>query len=92
MTQAGPTLIATAKVVTVHPSTSMVLDATSEELNAVIRRVGHCGLDRVRAIAMDGRIVLRGTVRSFYLKQLAQEAVRPLAIGAQIENDLRVHG
>lgn len=35
-------------------------------------------------------VVLKGTVESYFLKQLALEAIRPLAIGLRIENELNV--
>ncbi|MCO8123275.1 BON domain-containing protein [Stieleria sp. TO1_6] len=38
----------------------------------------------------DGQITLHGQVSSFYLKQLAQETVRPYAIGLQIDNRIVV--
>jgi hypothetical protein len=47
-------------------------------------------LKRVRLEVEDGQIRLAGRVSSFYVKQLAQEVLRPLAIGMQISNELRV--
>jgi osmotically-inducible protein OsmY len=38
----------------------------------------------------DGRVVLRGTVGSFYQKQMAQEALRGLEGLAEITNELEV--
>ena len=38
----------------------------------------------------DGVIQLRGVVTSYFLKQAAQETVRPLAIGLRIDNQLCV--
>ncbi|WP_283431026.1 BON domain-containing protein [Neorhodopirellula lusitana] len=67
------------------------IDEKSQALESMIQQTGHRGLDRVRARVKDGWIVLWGQVPSYYLKQLAQEAVRPLAIGLQIRNELRVN-
>jgi hypothetical protein len=39
----------------------------------------------------DGEIVLSGTVASFYLKQLAQEAILPLLGQRGLVNRVRVH-
>ncbi|RIK73253.1 MAG: hypothetical protein DCC68_25240 [Planctomycetota bacterium] len=48
------------------------------------------GLDNVSCHSVDGKVVISGKVRSFYLKQLAQEILRKIdGIGA-IENRLEV--
>lgn len=47
-------------------------------------------LRRVRVQESDESIVLRGTVSSYYLKQLAQESMRPVAEGRRIVNLLEV--
>lgn len=41
--------------------------------------------------AQQGRIVLRGTVRSYYHKQLAQESLRGIEGVHEIQNLLQVH-
>ncbi|TWU50584.1 hypothetical protein Poly51_38760 [Rubripirellula tenax] len=68
-------------------------DASDEKTLAfeqAIRRAGHRGLDRIEVMLRDGEIVSSGRVKSYYLKQLAQEAVRSPAIGLQIRNNVRV--
>ncbi len=45
---------------------------------------------RLRAEAADGRVVLRGTVTSYYQKQMAQEALRDVEGVDAIENELEV--
>ena len=55
-----------------------------------IASAGGGGLRKVCLQVHDGVLVLTGTVSSFYLKQLAQETVRPLAIGMRIENQIAV--
>ena len=47
-------------------------------------------LRRVRISESDDAIVLRGTVSCYYLKQLAQESVKPAAEGRRIVNLLEV--
>jgi osmotically-inducible protein OsmY len=48
------------------------------------------GLHGVSCQAVDGKVVISGKVRSFYLKQLAQEILRKIdGIGA-IDNRLEV--
>jgi osmotically-inducible protein OsmY len=39
----------------------------------------------------DGRVVLKGSVRSFYQKQMAQEAIRRIDGVQQIDNLLEVN-
>lgn len=65
-------------------------DEKSQALQSLLQQTGHCGLRHVSAVASDGWIVLRGRVASYYLKQLAQEAVRPMAIGVRIRNEVAV--
>ena len=45
----------------------------------------------VRVEAEDGRIVLKGNVKSFFQKQMAQEAVRRVDGVQQIDNLLQVN-
>ena len=47
-------------------------------------------LRRVRVEETETSVVLTGTVPSFYLKQLAQEAVLPLLAGRRLCNHLEV--
>ena len=47
-------------------------------------------LHRLEVTASDDRIILTGKVGSFYYKQLAQEAVVPLAGHREIVNNIRV--
>lgn len=44
----------------------------------------------LRFEASDGRVTLKGVVRSYYQKQMAQESLRDVAGVAQIENQLEV--
>jgi osmotically-inducible protein OsmY len=45
----------------------------------------------VRVEAADGRVTLKGSVRTFFQKQMAQEAVRRIDGVQQIENLLQVN-
>ncbi|HEV3146123.1 MAG TPA: BON domain-containing protein [Gemmataceae bacterium] len=47
-------------------------------------------LRRLKVEETDQEIVISGTVPSYYLKQLAQEAVRPILDGRRIRNRIRV--
>lgn len=57
----------------------------------LLRQSRRRALHGVHVQLRDGSVVLSGTVKSYFLKQLAQEAVRPLAIGMRIENELNVN-
>ena len=45
---------------------------------------------RVRIETHDGRVTLKGKVRTFYQKQMAQETLRNMAGVDRIENHLEV--
>jgi hypothetical protein len=47
-------------------------------------------LRRLRVAETDDEIIISGTVPSFYLKQLAQEAVRPLLGSRRLRNQIDV--
>jgi osmotically-inducible protein OsmY len=51
----------------------------------------HVPFQDVRVEAADGRVVLKGSVRTFFQKQMAQEAVRRVDGVQQIENLLQVN-
>ena len=51
----------------------------------------HLKRRNVRIETQEGRVVLRGTVKSYYHKQMAQEALRRLEGVSQIENQLEVN-
>jgi osmotically-inducible protein OsmY len=51
----------------------------------------HVPIHDVRVEAADGRVILQGSVRTFFQKQMAQEAVRRVDGVQQIENLLQVN-
>lgn len=61
--------------------------------HAVFQRLGllgRQGLRRVNVTVDDRGVVLSGTVSSFYLKQIAQEAARQACPNRKLYNDLDV--
>ncbi|WDQ14860.1 BON domain-containing protein [Rhodopirellula sp. P2] len=72
--------------------TSIAIRDEAEKFNAEMRRVGHGELRDIRVDVSDQGVVLQGRVSSFYLKQLAQEAVRPLSRSLRIRNQIDVTG
>lgn len=51
---------------------------------------GHRGLRGVQVDVEDDRVVLSGTVSSYYLKQMAQETARQVCPGRKVYNGLDV--
>ena len=61
-------------------------------LRSALTRLGRSELRRVRVTLLNRVLRLQGDVTSYHAKQLAQEGLRPLAIGFRIDNQLRVMG
>jgi len=66
----------------------------NDELQDVIaQRLGHCGhpgLRRVSVVVDNQRVILSGTVASYYMKQMAQETARQACPGRKVYNDVDV--
>lgn len=58
---------------------------------AVLEQSPHLARSGLTLEARDGRLVVRGTVRSYFHKQMAQESLRHVDGVEQIENLLEVH-
>lgn len=71
-------------------------DDCRSEKEAIFREAladaGTYDMRRIGVTVGDGRLVLNGRVATFYQKQLAQETVRPYAIGMEICNQIVVVG
>lgn len=70
------------------PTTESNLDAL---ITSAIERNPHLKRRDLRFETHEGRVVLRGTVSSYYQKQMAQEALRRLQGVDRIENHLVVN-
>lgn len=60
---------------------------------AVADRLGDCGhlwLRNIDVSVDNQRVILSGTVPSYYLKQMAQETARDACLDRQLTNDLSV--
>jgi hypothetical protein len=55
-----------------------------------LRNCAFTELRRLDAIETDGEVVITGVVRSYFLKQMAQETVRPALGGRRLRNRLVV--
>ena len=60
------------------------------ETSSALSHSPNSEIRRIRIVATDETIVLRGVVSSYYLKQLAQESLRASADGRRIVNLLEV--
>ncbi len=56
----------------------------------VLRQSPHFALRRLSLEERDGMVIIQGAVVSYYLKQLAQETLRPLLAGRRLINEVRV--
>lgn len=61
-----------------------------DEVSSAIMRNPYLSGRKLRFEAESGKIVLRGTVTSFFQKQMAQEGLRRIAGLREIENELEV--
>lgn len=62
----------------------------AQRVSAAIQTSPHLRRRKLHSEADGGRVVLRGTVATYYQKQMATEAVRRLDGVEQIENNLDV--
>ena len=65
------------------------MDLITRVANA-IQKTPEVAQRRLRFEAQHGRIILRGTVASYFQKQMAQEAVRHVEGVEMIDNELEV--
>jgi osmotically-inducible protein OsmY len=64
--------------------------ATEAAVKAKFRQSPHWDFSGVTCHFFEGVLTLRGQVRSYYVKQMAQELVRPMPAVEQIDNRLQV--
>ena len=60
------------------------------QARTVLKHNPHLPHRNLRIEAHDGRVTLKGIVRSFYQKQMAQESLKGIEGLEQIENQLQV--
>ena len=61
-----------------------------QEISIALKRSPHLLGRNLRFEHSDGRVTLKGVVRSYYQKQMAQESLRDVAGVERIENQLEV--
>jgi osmotically-inducible protein OsmY len=62
----------------------------ADRVSSVLERNPHLPHRNLRCEAAEGRVVLRGVVRSYYQKQMAQESLKTVDGVNEIENQLEV--
>lgn len=62
----------------------------TDRVDAAIQTSPYLAGQQLRFEAADGRVVLKGVVRSYFQKQMAQEIVRRVAGVEQIDNHIEV--
>lgn len=65
-------------------------DRPQSEVHAALRACGYPGLGEVECDLEEGDVVISGRVSTFYLKQIAQEAVSRTLPGSRVRNLIRV--
>ncbi len=68
----------------------MSISALASSAGNALRSCPFSALRDVTLEELADRIIIHGTVNSYYLKQLAQEAVMPALEGRNLENHIRV--
>jgi len=71
-----------------HPMTTSILEQSRAML--ALRESPIPALRRLSLEENDGAVMITGNVPSYYLKQLAQEAVIPLLGGRELRNQVTV--
>lgn len=61
-----------------------------ERIKRMIRRETNLGVQEMRVSVEDGKVVLSGHCRTFYTKQLAQQAAMKVIGTDELVNDIRV--
>lgn len=69
---------------------NMVDGPLADRVSSVLERSPHLLHRNLRCEAAEGRVILRGVVRSFYQKQMAQEVLKTVDGVNEIENQLEV--
>ena len=83
------------------PATTQLVTQSTQEIgnqsidlgrrvHLTMQRLGYSDLHGVQCVAYDGHIRLRGTLKSFYLKQVAQSIAMKTPGVRQVTNDISV--
>ena len=80
----------TTSILQLHePSADPTIDL-GHRVHLTMQRLGYTDLQNVRCIANNGHVHLRGTLKSFYLKQVAQSIAMKTPGVRKVTNDIAV--
>lgn len=65
-------------------------DPLTTRISSALEHHPHLNRRNLRFEASEGRVVLRGTVKTYYHKQMAQEALKRMEGVEQVDNELEV--
>jgi hypothetical protein len=68
----------------------MISTLPEPQVSTVIRQSPIPALRRLSVNEDETTVILQGTVSSYYLKQLAQEMIKPMLAGRQLVNSVAV--
>ncbi|MBI1902573.1 MAG: BON domain-containing protein [Planctomycetia bacterium] len=72
------------------PATLSPPPALEDQVTTVLRKSPFVPKTNLRFETHEGRVILHGSVKSYFQKQMAQEVVRGVAGVKQVENRLEV--
>ena len=72
------------------PALNMDMEELISEIKQLIRRETNLGVQEMRVTLENGRVILSGYCRTFYTKQLAQEAAMKVIGTDELVNEIRV--
>ena len=61
-----------------------------QTIHSLLRENALSDLRQLEVLETDDEVVISGKVPSYYLKQMAQESVRPALVGRRLRNCIRV--
>jgi hypothetical protein len=67
-----------------------VVSFRSQAIDSILRENALSDLRQLEVQETDDEVVIMGIVPSYYLKQMAQESVRPALAGRRLRNRIRV--
>ena len=73
------------------PSNETDIEPLQLRVDSALREHPHLRGSGIQPHTDGGKIILSGTVRSYFIKQMAQEAVRCVAGAGTVDNQIEVH-
>jgi hypothetical protein len=70
--------------------TTVAFGPQTAPIDSILRDNAFSALRQLEVMESDDEVVITGIVPSYYLKQMAQESVRPALGGRRLQNRVRV--